>query len=288
MNDKHIKGFLNSLEQTNVELSDFIDIEKVESIINKIEIQLNALNYILCFDQNTLNERIKELFKENKNVFKVLPYLIAISKNKLKNDSKIIIKQKNNIISLEKMLNTPEGIINFFNETRLNKLIINGKIKNFVDYLTGVEVGLDSNARKNRFGQKNEKEIEKIIYEEFSKYSFIKINKQLIISDFSNNSLLKNKKFDFVISNELNNKKVLIETTFYNTGGSKINETSKSFNKIYNEIKKYYNDGFLWVADGKGIESVKKYLINNFEDFDFIKNKTNFIQEIKKKLEIEK
>lgn len=288
MNDKYIMDFLNSLEQTNVELSDYIDIEKVETIINKIEIQLNALNYILCFDQNTLNERIKELFKENKNAFKVLPYLIAISKNKLKNNSKITIKQKNNSVSLDEMLKTPEGIINFFNETGLNKLIINGKIKNFVDYLTGVEVGLDSNARKNRFGQKNEKEIEKIIYDEFSKYPFIKIDKQLILSDFSNNSLLKNKKFDFVISNELNNKKVLIETTFYNTHGSKINETSKSFNKINNEIKKYSNDEFLWVADGQGIESVKEYLINNFEDLDFIKNKTNFIQEIKKKLEIEK
>lgn len=288
MNDKYIKDFLNSLEQTNIELSDFIDIEKVESIINKIEIQLNALNYILCFDEDTLNKRIKELFKENKSAFKVLPYLIAISKDKLKNNTKLNVKQKDKIVSIDEILNTPEGIIDFFNETGINKLIINGKIKNFVDYLTGVEVGLDSNARKNRFGQKNEKHIEKIIFDEFSKYPFVKIDKQLILSDFSNNSLLKNKRFDFVISNELNNKKVLIETTFYNTGGSKINETSKSFNKINNEIKKYYNNGFLWVADGQGLESVKKYLINNFEDFDFIKNKKNFIQEIKKKLEIKK
>ena len=84
----------------------------------------------------------------------------------------------------------------------------------------------------------------------------------------------------------LNNKKVIIETSYYNSSGSKIIETAKSFenlNKIIKDIENYY---FLWIADGGGINSNGSFITKNSEQFSFVKNKNNFIDSIKEILEI--
>lgn len=282
-----IEEFFENLEKTNIELSDFVDIDKIEKNVDEIQMKLNTLNFIICSSQEELERRIKSLFKNDKNVFIILPYLIAISKNKIKELDEFWFRYKDKQTNIYEIVEDANKIIDFFNLTGLSKLIINGKIKNFVDYLVGVEVGLDSNARKNRFGLKNEKEIEKIIDSEFSKYPFIKIDKQLKISSFENNGSLKDKKFDFIIRNENNGKNVVIETSFYNAQGSKINETSRSFRKINEAIKNYSQTySFVWIADGEGMNTIKNEIINNELSFDFLRSKNNFIDEIKKILEI--
>ena len=183
-------------------------------------------------------------------------------------------------------LSSANSIILFLELTGLTSLITKGKIKNFIDFLTGVEVGLDTNARKNRVGKKNEKEIEKIIYDHFSCIEYIEIDKQLVISEFQEQGLLKNKKIDFIIKNKLNDKKVVIETSFYNSSGSKINETTKSFKKINDIVNNLENYYFLWVTGGKGLNSIKKTINENEKQFNFVKNKDNFVDSIKELLEI--
>lgn len=118
-------------------------------------------------------------------------------------------------------------------------MILKGKIKHFLDYLTGVKVGLDSDSRKNRFGNKNEKDIQYIIENELKKYSNLEIKYQISkLEDFKDSNILFNKKFDVMIKNKINNKIVLIESSYYNTTGSKLSETSRSYTKIHNEIAK--------------------------------------------------
>ena len=63
----------------------------------------------------------------------------------------------------------------------LEKAIKENKYAITDDYLVGVKVGLDTHARKNRFGSKNEKEIEEIIKIEFQKYDFLNIQFHLSI-----------------------------------------------------------------------------------------------------------
>ena len=41
-----------------------------------------------------------------------------------------------------------------------------------------------------------------------------------------------------MIKNKINNKIVLIKSSYYNTTGSKLSETSHSYTKIHNEIAK--------------------------------------------------
>lgn len=281
----NINNFLKTLEKTNIELNDLIDVHKIIEIIDEMQIKLNTLNYIISSNQMELNQKIEKLFASQPKVFSILPYLVAISKEKIKK-SNFNFKLDNKIHNLNEFLNSPKSIISFLELTGLSKLILEGKIKNFVDFLTGIEVGLDTNARKNRIGTKNEKEIDQIITKEFSKYQYISIDRQLILEEFKDKKLLKNKKIDFIITNQLNNKKVVIETSYYNSSGSKIIETAKSFenlNQIINDIENYY---FLWIADGNGINSNSSFIIKNSEQFSFVKNKNNFINSIKEILEI--
>lgn len=281
----NINNFLKTLEKTNIELNDLINIDKIIKIIDEMQIKLNTLNYIISSNQMELNRKIEKLFASQPEVFSILPYLVAISKDKIKKNN-FVFKLNNEIYKLNEFLNSSKSIITFLELTGLNKLILEGIIKNFVDFLTGIEVGLDTNARKNRTGTKNEKEIDQIITKAFSKYQYITIDRQLILEEFKNTNLLNNKKIDFIITNQLNNKKVLIETSYYNSSGSKIPETAKSFenlNKIIKDIENYY---FLWIADGGGINSNVSFITKNSEQFSFVKNKNNFIDSIKEILEI--
>ncbi len=281
----NINNFLKTLEETNIELNDLIDIEKIIKIIDELQIKLNTLNYIISSNQIELNNKIEKLFISQPEVFLVLPYLVAISKDKIKKNN-FLFRINNEIHNLSNFLNSPKSIISFLELSGLSRLILDGKIKNFVDFLTGIEVGLDTNARKNRIGFKNEKEIDNIITNAFSKYQYISIDRQLILEEFKNKVFLKNKKIDFVLTNHLNNKKVIIETSYYNSSGSKIIETAKSFeklNQIISEIQNYY---FLWIADGAGINLTSSFITKNSEQFNFVSNKNNFVNSIKEILEI--
>ncbi len=281
----NINNFLKTLEETNIELNDLIDIEKIIKIIDELQIKLNTLNYIISSNQIELNKKIEKLFISQPEVFLVLPYLVAISKDKIKKNN-FLFRINNEIQNLSNFLNSPKSIISFLELSGLSRLILDGKIKNFVDFLTGIEIGLDTNARKNRIGFKNEKEIDNIITNAFSKYQYISIDRQLILEEFKNKVFLKNKKIDFVLTNHLNNKKVIIETSYYNSSGSKIIETAKSFeklNQIISEIQNYY---FLWIADGTGINLTSSFITKNSEQFNFISNKNNFVNSIKEILEI--
>ncbi|WP_022935282.1 DpnII family type II restriction endonuclease [Mesomycoplasma moatsii] len=272
--------YLSSLEKTNIELEDLIDTKKIIKKIDEIEIKLNTLNYIISSNEEEIIKKIKTLYTKNKNVFSVLHTLVASEIDKeLKFDKKTI-----KLIDLTKGV---DSIILFFKKTGLLDFIKQNKIKNFVDYLVGVKVGLDTHARKNRFGLKNEKEIEEIIKKEFKKYDFLDIQFQVSKLDiFKSHKKWFNKKFDVVIKNNKNSKTILLESSFYNTQGSKISETSRSYENIFNYLKKY-NDQyiFIWIADGKGLESIKNDLSTKIE-LDYIFNKTNFIDVIKKKLNL--
>nr|WP_275542180.1 DpnII family type II restriction endonuclease [Helicobacter sp. 12S02634-8] len=112
-------------------------------------------------------------------------------------------------------------------------------MSNLVDYATGVETGLDSNARKNRGGHLMENLVEGYI----QKAGFIKdknyfkemyINQMqkkwsLDLSAISNQGKME-KRFDFVIKTD--EQIYVIETNFYASNGSKLNETARSYKTL--------------------------------------------------------
>jgi type II restriction enzyme len=146
-------------------------------------------------------------------------------------------------------------IIEFINETGLSEIFRNKSIKNLVDYVFGVEAGLDSNARKNRGGDNMSNAVSKFFDNEKIFYQ-----KEVSTSNFPEILSLGAdvKRFDFVIKTK--KKTYLIETNYYNTGGSKLNETARAYSDVAPKINQYENYEFVWITDGQGWLSAKNKL----------------------------
>ena len=132
--------FMSQLSETNATLDYFTDFEKIKQNVNRISIRLNQLNYLIGKDD--LKTAIKELFDENPKVFEVLDILIAVRKNK----NAKTFNREGEIVLLDSYFSSPEKLFEFIEETGLGDIFRNKNITNLVDYVFGVEVGLDTNA----------------------------------------------------------------------------------------------------------------------------------------------
>ena len=201
--------------------------------------------------------------------------LLAVRSNE------IYIKDKTNeyLFKFNKMIYSIEDYINFMRKTGLFDLLQNHIINNLYDYLLGVEVGLDSNGRKNRGGHLMEDLVESYI----EKAGYIKNQnyyKEMYTSDIEDKwnidlSVLKGeikatKRWDFVI--KTNNQIYVVETNFYATQGSKLNETARSYELIANKVKTINGLTFIWITDGIGWNNAKLPLNETFNVLDTLYN----------------
>ena len=183
------------------------------------------------------------------------------------------------IFSFKKQNYSIEDYKMFMRKTKLFDLLENHIVSNLVDYATGVETGLDSNGRKNRGGHLMENLVEDYI----KKAGFIKGQnyfKEMYIHEIENKwkidlSAISNqgkmeKRFDFVIKTD---KQVyVIETNFYSSGGSKLNETARSYKTLAQEVATIEGVTFIWFTDGCGWNSAKHNLEETFDILDTIYN----------------
>lgn len=243
--------FMSQLSETNSNLESFVDFEKVEKHVSVIAIKLNQLNYLIGKDN--LEDCIAELFKENAACFSVLNILIAVR------DDRTIINSDGNFERLSSYLASPQSIYTYMKETGLAKIFNHKSITNLVDYVFGIEVGLDTNARKNRGG----KNMENVVANVFSRNS-IAFETEVKHTQFSELESFGEdvKRFDFVIRTK--NKTYLIETNFYNGGGSKLNEVARAYTDLAPKINQYENFEFVWITDGQGWFSAKNKLQEAF------------------------
>lgn len=273
---KQFKIFLSQLSETNATLDGFTDFEKVSTNVDKIELKLNQLNYLIGKDD--LNSAIKELYNENPKTFDVLEILVAVRKA----DKRKVLNDDLQPQLLENYFKTLEGVSMYFEKTGLAEVFRTKKVKNLVDYVFGVEVGLDTNARKNRGGHNMENAVAKIFTE-----ANIPFRQEVKSTNFKEIKSLGEdlKRFDFVI--ETPQKTYLIETNFYNGGGSKLNEVARAYSDVAPKINKYENFEFVWITDGKGWFSAKSKLEEAFSIIPSVYNLTSleeFVEKIKTEL----
>ena len=247
--EKDFIKFLSQLSETNATLDFFVDFNKVNNHINNVKIRLNQLNYLI--GQSDMKIAINKLYEENPKVFSVLGILIAVRKR----DKKKTFNNNNEVVFVESYFETPELIYEFIQETGLEEIFQNKNITNLVDYVFGVEVGLDTNARKNRGGTQMENAVSKILAA-----NSIPFRTEVNHTEFTELISLGGdvKRFDFVVKTPL--KTYLIETNYYNSGGSKLNETARSYMDLAPKINKYSQYEFVWITDGQGWFTAKNKL----------------------------
>lgn len=266
--------FMKPLKETHFSLKDYVDFPKVAANVEAISIKLNQLNYLI--GQEDMTMAVERLWEENPKVFSILDILIAVRTK----DKKKAIDEDGNVLLVSDCFTSPEQVTKFLNDTGLTEVFQKKQIKNLVDYVFGVEVGLDSNARKNRGGHIMEDLVAKI----FDKHG-ISYKQEVYYTEFP--EIVRalgadNKRFDFVV--KAKNKTYLIEANFYTGGGSKLNEVARSYSELAPKINAVPGFEFVWITDGIGWESARNKLEEAFGHIPSVYNLTNintFIDEIR-------
>ncbi len=261
--------FMIPLKETHFSLKDYVDFPKVVANVEAISIKLNQLNYLI--GQGDMATAVKRLWDENPKVFSVLDVLIAVRTK----DRKKAIDAYGNTHLVSEYFKSPEQVTTFLNETGLTNIFQNKQIKNLVDYVFGVEVGLDSNARKNRGGHIMEDLVANILTQ-----NGIEFDQEVYYTEFP--EIVRalgadNKRFDFVIRTL--EKTYLIEANFYTGGGSKLNEVARSYSELAPKINAVPGFEFVWITDGIGWKDARNKLEEAFAHIPSVYNLTN-IQEL--------
>ncbi len=251
----------------------YIDFEKVYRNVNNIKVELNILNSLI--GSRNIEEDFEQLIQNYPETLKCIPLLLAVRANQIyaiDGDGEFIYDFRNQNLSAEQYKI-------FMKKTGLFDLMQSHIINNLVDYATGVETGLDSNGRKNRGGHLMENLVESFI----QKAGFIKNDtyfKEMYIhqitdkwnidlSAISNQGKME-KRFDYVIKTP--NMIYGIETNFYGSSGSKLNETARSYKTLALETDTIDGFTFVWFTDGKGWISARNNLEETFDAMEHIYN----------------
>ena len=247
----------------------YTDFNTVYKNIDKIKVELNILNSLI--GSKNIEEDFDVLFKKYPEIRKCLPLLIAVREKEIK-----VIDEGEKLKYNFTNINDIELLKRFMRKTGLFDLISNHLVNNLVDYVTGVEVGLGSNGRKNRGGHLMEDVLQGFIEKE----GFI-LNqtyfKEMYLKDIESKwdidlSALSNlgkvaKRFDYVVKTK--NCIYAFETNFYSSSGSKLNETARSYKMLAEESINIKGFAFIWLTDGLGWVGAK----NNLEEtFDVMEN----------------
>lgn len=265
-----------NLKPSNMLWSYFVNWEKVLRNTKQIELALNNLNYLIGKDD--FDKEFKFLLKENPNLAKAIPTLIVRDGSNKKN-FKILVDYKNKKLVYEDYDFTKEKLSDediakyliFVKETGLKDLIINKKIKNLVDYMIGVEAGLDSNGRKNRGGHAMEDIVEAFIVDLCNKKKFRYLkeaNSEKIKQEFGYDVPVdkSSRRYDFVIDN--GKELFIFETNFYGGGGSKLKSTAGEYKNLFDVLDGKYK--FIWITDGLGWKTTAKPLRETFNHNDHL------------------
>ena len=276
--DQVFDFFISNLKPSNILWSYFVNWEKVFVNTKQIEIALNNLNYLIGKDN--FDDEFKFLLKENPSIAKVIPALVVRNGKNTKKfkilvdyQSKKLVYEDYDFSKKDISDDDIEKYLHFVKETGFKALITSKKIKNLVDYMIGVEAGLDSNGRKNRGGHAMEDIVEVFIKDvcEKNNFKYIKeANAKKIKSELDYDVPVdkSSRRYDFVIDN--GKELIIIETNFYRGGGSKLKSTAGEYRNLFDVLDGKYK--FFWITDGMGWEKAANPLRETFDHNDYLFN----------------
>jgi len=265
--------WFSSFRNCIADYSYYVDFEKVYNNVDSIKVELNILNSLI--GSSCIEKDFEALIKKYPETLKCIPLLLAVREQEI-----YAVDCDGEYIYSFKKQNVPPAQYNvFMRKTGLFDLMANKHIYNLIDYVTGVETGLDSNGRKNRGGHLMENLVEKFIKragfernESYFKEMYISQIERKWNADLSaiSNQGKTEKRFDYVVKTL--NMIYGVETNFYSSSGSKLNETARSYKTLALETKDIKGFTFVWFTDGNGWASAKHNLEETFDVMENIYN----------------
>ena len=271
MNRRNFEEWLENFRRSIASYEYYTNFEKIFKNVNDIKIELNILNSLI--GSQNIKEDFENIIEKYPETLKCIPILLAVRTNEI-----YVTDVNGEYVYSFKNRNYPvDQYSEFMEKTGLFKLLKEHIVNNLFDYVTGVETGLDSNGRKNRGGHLMEDLVESFIqnsgFEKNKNYfkemytSEIEKKWNIDLSAISNTGKTE-KRFDFVIKTD--NQIYVIETNFYASGGSKLNETARSYKTITREVNTIEGVTFVWVTDGIGWKSARHNLEETFDVLEHI------------------
>lgn len=267
--DEWLSMFRTSISSYNY----YIDFDKVVKNVDGIKVELNILNTLI--GSKNIEKDFEEIVAKYPETLKCIPLLLAVRNNE------IFAQDEDGgfTYNFKKMNHSVEQYKIFMRKTGLFDMISDHLVNNLVDYVLGVETGLDSNGRKNRGGHQMEELVEKhilaagfikdITYFKEMNLKAIEKKWKINLSALSNKGK-SSKRFDYVIKTDT--MIYAIETNFYASGGSKLNETARSYKMLSQEADAIDGFTFVWLTDGTGWKSAKGNLRETFEVMEHVYN----------------
>ena len=262
--NKDFNLFMSQLQETNQTLDFFCDFDKISANVAEVEMSLNTLNYLIGKDD--LAKGVAEIWQRDPKVFEVLGILIAVRDE----GRKPVVDKDGNVVLLKSYFESCSKVVEFLQATGLADIFQSRRIKNLVDYVFGIETGLDTNARKNRSGHIMENTVAKILED-----NGVTFRQEVYSSEFPELSVLgtDEKRFDFYIKTPA--KKYLIEVNFYSGGGSKLNEVARAYTELAPKVNSVKGFEFVWITDGIGWKSARNKLEEAYNTIPSVYNLTN-------------
>jgi type II restriction enzyme len=255
----------------------FVNWNKVFENTAEFEMGLNTLNYLVGKDD--IEQEFKILLRHDNSIAKLIPLLLACRENEFKiladfTSEQVTYETFNFAFRSPLNEHDIDRVCLFASKTGLLELFKQKKIKSIPDYVLGVEVGLDTNGRKNRHGTSMENLVLSMLetickkndWEVIGQANAAKIKQKWGISLTVDKS---SRRFDFAI--KANNKLVLLETNYYGGSGSKLKATAGEYKTLHDFITKQ-NHSFIWITDGKGWKSTLLPLRETFNHVDYLLN----------------
>ena len=265
MMNKDFDTFMSQLQETNQTLDFFCDFNKIVQNVNDIKLSLCMLNSLI--GAPNLRKAVETIWQRDRTAFDVMEILIAVRDR----GNKKVIDTKGRCVPLSSFFFDIDGVMEYLESTGLAEVLQQQKIKDLVDYVFGIETGLDSNARKNRSGHVMERMIARIFTT-----NNISFRQEVYSSEWPEITNVlgdDEKRFDFVVQE--NGTTYLIEVNFYSGGGSKLNEVARSYSEIAPKINAVNGFEFVWITDGIGWRSAKNKLQEAYSIIPSIYNLTN-------------
>ncbi len=257
----------------------FVNWEKVLANTAQIELHLNTLNYLV--GHNDFDTRFRFLLKKHPEVIEVFPAILAVRHKGSNNKLQIVVDYKNKKITYQDFDFAKTNIndadiqryLTFVTNTGIKDLFTSKRIKNLVDYMVGVETGLDTNARKNRTGDAMENVVEAFLDDlsNRSDWQYIpqatpaKIQQRFGVTVPVDKT---SRKYDFALYRR--ERLVLVEVNFYGGGGSKLKSTAGEYRNLHDVLNGRFP--FIWITDGIGWQTTMNPLRESFDKLDYLFN----------------
>ena len=271
--NRNFNEWFNNFKTSISDYTYYVDFKKIYKNVDKIKIELNILNSLI--GSKNIEEEFQNILIKYPNTLDCIPLLLAVRSRE------IFVKDEINeyLFKFDKIVYSINDYIKFMQKSGLFDLLQNHIINNLYDYVLGIEVGLDSNGRINRGGHLMENLVEDYIkragyikdknyYKEiYTKDIKAKWNIDLISISGKKQA---SKRWDYVIKTD--KQLYVIETNFYASKGSKLNETARSYELIAQKVKKINGVIFIWITDGVGWNYAKNNLEETFNELETLYN----------------